>query len=194
MSMAEEQEGFERRTSREVAERVLGLLATLGKVHFPEESATWINHKEIHQHLSPLEKRFVDSENPSEQDRVIFSWRAEALVSLLWSLNGLSDMPALDEQFETYQNAMVVRATTQTKCFLEEAQLRGEEELDEMEHYLYHQHWRVRDHELGLGMDKPGEDDPDVSRLDPGIVYERRYGMSWVTGSGETWDDVPTDT
>jgi hypothetical protein len=30
--------------------------------------------------------------------------------------------------------------------------------------------------------------------INPGVVYERRYGLSWVIGWGEDWDEVPTDT
>ncbi len=57
-----------------------------------------------------------------------------------------------------------------------------------MEQHLYHQHWRVRDAQL-FGKPMPPE-------LDPGIVYERRYGLSWLVGWGEgdDWDEVPTDT
>jgi len=65
-----------------------------------------------------------------------------------------------------------------------------------MESGLYHQHWRVRDAELvGIGQFlEPRPDDPPIEDLDPSIVYERRYALSWLVGWGEDWDNVPTDT
>jgi hypothetical protein len=65
-----------------------------------------------------------------------------------------------------------------------------------MESNLYHQHWRVRDAELvGIGKFlEPQPGDPPIEELNPGIVHERRYGLSWLVGWGEDWDNVPTDT
>ena len=63
-----------------------------------------------------------------------------------------------------------------------------------MEEFLYHQHWRVRDRDFGFNNDEPDPTDPPIEALDTGIVTERRYGMSWVAGDGDTWDEVPTDT
>lgn len=182
------------RSSRQVAERVLAVIASIGKVHFPEENQKWIDENNIEQYLTPMELAFIRNPNPDHQDLVNFSWKAEALVSLLWSLNGLDVMPAFDEQFDAWSNELVIEAVRKTSEFLASASLRSDEELEQMESYLYHQHWRVRDRDLGFNTDKPSKDDPDISELNSGIVYERRYGMSWVSGFGESWDDVPTDT
>jgi hypothetical protein len=80
--------------------------------------------------------------------------------------------------------------------FLSTAVMRSYDEIGEMEHYLYHQHWRVRDRDYGfnVGIRIHSNDQPPLDELDSGIVYERRYGMSWVAGWGDSWDDVPTDT
>lgn len=182
------------RTSRQVAERVLAVIGSIGRVHFPLENQKWIDENNIGQYLTPLEMAFIRNPNPTHQDFVNFSWKAEALVSLLWCLNGLDDMPAFDEQFDVWSNELVIKAVRATSHFLASASLRSYEELEQMESYLYHQHWRVRDRDLGFNTDKPSKYDPDINELNSGIVYERRYGMSWVSGFGESWDDVPTDT
>ncbi|KLV05497.1 hypothetical protein ABT56_11010 [Photobacterium aquae] len=192
--MEEIEEDIKIRTSKEVAERVLGLIASVGKVHFPEENIKWIKNNNIEQYLSTLESEFINTPRPDHQDLVNFSWRVEALVSLLWCLKGLDEMPAFDEQFDIWENELVIKAVSNTNEFLNCAELRDSEAIDNMESFLYHQHWRVRDRDLGFNNDRPGEDDPDINELDSGIVYERRYGMSWVSGFGESWDDVPTDT
>jgi len=55
-----------------------------------------------------------------------------------------------------------------------------------MEYDLFDSHWKVRDAQLH-NKEMPKE-------LNGSVVYERRYGMSWIIGHGENWDDVPTDT
>ena len=52
----------------------------------------------------------------------------------------------------------------------------------------------MRDRDHGFNNDEPGVDDPDIKSLNSGLVYERRYAMSWIVGHGDSWDDVPTDT
>ncbi|WP_143696993.1 DUF4272 domain-containing protein, partial [Vibrio parahaemolyticus] len=192
--MEEYDEEIRVRTSKEVAERVLAIIASIGKVHFPEENQRWIEENSIEQYLTPLELAFIQNPNPEQQDLIDYSWKVEALVSLIWSLNGLDNMPALNEQFDAWSNELVIKALQKTEEFLTYSSLRNNEELEQMESYLYHQHWRVRDRDLGFNNDKPDKNDPNINQLNSGIVYERRYGMSWVSGYGESWDDVPTDT
>lgn len=182
------------RSAAEIAQRVLALIAVIGKVQFPSHNAKWIEEHGIGRYLSEAEQEFINNPSPEQRDMVNFSWRAEALVPLLWSLHGLEQMPVLSEQFDAFGNAMVRQAIQQTPQFLQQARRREPDELQEQEQYLYHQHWRVRDRDLGFNNDEPEADDPDISSLNSGLVYERRYAMSWVVGYGDSWDDVPTDT
>lgn len=188
------EEDISLRSAKEVAERALAIIATIGKVHFPEQNAQWVTQENILRFLTPIEAGFLESRTPSEEDRIRYSWRAEALASLIWAMRGIDEMPPFDEQFDPFQNALVLKAIQNPELFLTDAEIRAEDEINDMESFLYHQHWRVRDKQLGFGMDQPGEHDPDISELHPGIVYERRYGMSWVAGFGESWEEVPTDT
>ena len=182
------------RTARAIAERVLALIAVTGHVHFTEHNAKWMADNAIDQYLSDAERAFVAQTEPSKKDKANFSWRAEALMSLIWCLNGVDDITALNVQFDAFRHPMVLTAAQQTSRFLEEAVRRPEEELADMEQFLYHQHWRVRDRDLGFHSDRPEPGDAPIDTLDSGIVYERRYAMSWVVGYGDSWDDVPTDT
>ena len=87
---------------------------------------------------------------------------------------------------ELRKNEMFRRAVREPSGFLADATLRPSEVLEDGEATLYHQHWRVRDAQI-FGKKMPSE-------LDPGIVCERRYALSWLVGWGSDWDDVPTDT
>jgi len=192
--MEDIEEEIKIRTPKEVAQRVLGVIASVGKVYFPEKNQVWIEQNSIEQFLSPEEVKFINNPKPEDDDRVNFSWKIEALVSLLWSLEGLDEMPAFNEQFDVWGNELVLKAIRSTKEFLADAKLKDDEVLTQMESFLYHQHWRVRDRDMGFNNGEPDEDDININELNSGIVYERRYGMSWVLGYGESWDDVPTDT
>ena len=190
----DELEDTQPRSAAEIAQRVLALIAVIGKVQFPSHNAKWIEEHGIGRYLSEAEQEFINNPSPEQRDMVNFSWRAEALVPLLWSLHGLEQMPVLSEQFDAFGNAMVRQAIQHTPQFLQQARRREPDELQEQEQYLYHQHWRVRDRDLGFNNDEPEADDPDINSLNSGLVYERRYAMSWVVGYGDSWDDVPTDT
>lgn len=171
-----------------VAERILGLLAVIGKVHQGNDSkfTDWFIKNSIEQYLSHQETVFINTDSPEQNVIRNFSWKAEALTSLLWGINLISDMPALNKEFDVYSVSGLSEIINNPDEFKKNIKLRPDSDLNKMENELYNQHWRVRDAQL-FGKDMPSE-------LNPSIVYERRYGMSWLAGWGDDWDDVPTDT
>lgn len=176
------------RESSEVARRILALIAVIGKAHQGTNSKfiEWFQKNEIEQYLSTDEKEFLKTTEPSQKDIINFSWRAEALTSLLWAINLIPEMPALNQQFNVYSVNELLEIIKNPIELFSKIKLKTDEELIEMENELYHQHWRVRDAQL-FNKKMPSE-------LNPGIVYERRYAMSWLIGYGDDWDNVPTDT
>ena len=42
------------RNAQEVAQRILGVLASVGNVHFPEKNSEWIEQESIYQYLTVL--------------------------------------------------------------------------------------------------------------------------------------------
>ena len=197
MAEPEPSDDLKPKSAEQTAQRVLALLVAVGKVHDPERCVAWMKKHNLQQFLSPAEAGFVEEARPSEESRVAFSWRAEAMVSLLWALNVLPEMPPFDEQFDVFAIEAVQAALKDPLAFVSKVRLREAQEISDMESNLYHQHWRVRDRELGFNIGKvlePHPGDPPIEELNPGIVYERRYGLSWLVGWGEDWDNVPTDT
>lgn len=196
--MSEREAGFELtpKSAEQAARRVVALLVAVGKVHDPEGCLAWMKEHQLQQFLSPAEIAFVEEETPSEESRVAFSWRAEAMVSLLWALNGLAEMPPLNEPADLSGVEMVSSAQDDPHAFIARARLRSAAEISDMEDELYHQHWRVRDAGLvGIGKFlEPRPGDPPIEELNHSVVYERRYGLSWLVGWGDDWDTVPTDT
>jgi len=176
------------RTPREAAERCLGLLAvvtrSLGRPR--DDVLRWLDVHQLNGILSLAEREFLVDASPPRQAIVDFGWRAEALAALIWALGGIDDLEPLNRQVDLQAIAMFRTADERPEAFLGAARLRPADELDDAETFLYEQHWRVHDAQLN-GTSMPPE-------LDGGIVYERRYALSWLVGWGDDWDDVPTDT
>ncbi|APU11773.1 hypothetical protein A5M85_16245 [Cellulophaga lytica] len=188
MDNEELEDDMQVRTPKAVAERILGLLAVIGKAHQGEDLnfKAWIATNDIKNYLSFKETEFINSNEPEQNAIINFSWRAEALTSLFWAANLIEEMPALNAQFDVYSIKQLAEIIGNPKEFITTITLRPDEDLTAMETELYNQHWRVRDAQL-FGKEMPEE-------LNPSVVYERRYGLSWIIGYGDDWDSVPTDT
>jgi len=183
------------RAARQVGARTLALLAVIGKAHRPQDVRPWVEKHGVARYLSPVESRFFERPRPPKAIRVSMSWRTEALAALLWALRGTTNMPSLAVPFDVWSNELARRALKDPSAFLRNVRLRPKSEIVNMEAFLYRQHWRVRDAELsgpGAHIREPG--DPPLEELDPEIVYERRYALSWLIAPQTEWDSVPTDT
>lgn len=177
-------------TSVEIAQRTLALIAVVDLAHneYPEQLLSWISQNSITDYFSEAEREFFYENEPSNQEITNFSWRAEAMVPLLWSLSRLPELPPLNSQIDWSKIECLSEILSNPTEFIQTAELRAIEEVHELEGFLYHQHWRIRDAQL---FQKPIPDE-----LHPGIVYERRYAASWIVGwdRQQGWDNVPTDT
>lgn len=195
--MEDEDVELKKRSSLEIAERALALIAIVARAQQKDWVGDWTRQFSIQDYFSDAERGFFDEAAPDQQAVVNFSWRAEALVSLVWALGGLEEMPSLSEQFWVLDSDFIAAAMKNPNSFRLSARKRSSDVIDEMEGFLYHQHWRVRDKELGfnVGASHPlATGELPVDQLMPSVVCERRYGISWIVGWGEDWDDVPTDT
>ena len=195
--MEDENIELRERSSLEIADRLLALVAIVARTQEQEWVGDWVRQFGIDDYFSDGERIFFADAEPTEEAVMNFSWRAEALVSLVWSLGGLEQMPPLSDQFWVLDTDFIAAATKNPNSFRLSAAKRPSAEIDEMEGFLYHQHWRVRDKELGFNVGagyalESGE--LPVEDLNSSVVLERRYGLSWIVGCGEDWDDVPTDT
>jgi hypothetical protein len=176
------------RQPNEVAKRILALYTVIGKVHNGNDEVflNWFKSKSMNQYLSEDEANLLKNESPNQNTLLNFSWRAEALTSLLWAAKLIEEMPALNQEFDVFSLSSVANILSNPLDFINNLQLRPNQELEAMESELFNQHWRVRDAQIN-SREMPSE-------LDPSVVYERRYALSWLIGWGQDWDHVPTDT
>jgi Domain of unknown function (DUF4272) len=176
------------RSAVEVAERCLALIAVTGHAwgQGVEDLRAWLSLYRARPVLSPEEHAFLSEAVSHEKLRTTYSWRAEALAPLLWALRLLPEMPPLDQQFSPDTSEATQPAIADPTLFVAKAQLRDAAAIAAAEAELFDAHWQVRDAQL-FGRPVP-------SGLNPDIVYERRYALSWLVGWGRGWDEVPTDT
>lgn len=194
VNQIKEEQPLKPRTAEQAAQRIVAIIAIVVKVHEPETSEAWIKKHNLKKFLSPAELAFIENKSPTQKARASYSWRTECLAPLLWSLNKIQAMPPLNQQFSAFKEAAIQEAWKDPHAFIANAKLRPIKEINEMEAKLYHQHWRVRDAQLGGTGSAGQKEEPPISELNPEIVYERRYGISWLAGWGDDWDNVPTDT
>jgi len=174
------------RSASDVAERCLALVGVVGRAVDQDGIAEWVSVHNINRYFSPEESSFFAEDPPTQSQKIDASWRAEALVALLWGLREIDELPAPHEIVNLRGSNVLLEIRSAPSQFVTDAELRAPEEILEVEEEYYGYHWQVRDAQLhGHAVSE---------ELDAVVVIERRYALSWMNGDGDEWDDVPTDT
>jgi hypothetical protein len=171
----------------EVAQRVLAILAVLDRTFSQEAAPTleWVHAFGIDNYFSPAERDFYFSRTVSPEERANFSWLSESLAVMMWALGYLEELPSLDRRFDPVDVPYLYNITTSTAQFLGDADLRHIDALSIAEEQHYQAHWQAMNAETSTR--------PISCLIDPEIIYERRYAISWLVGWGESWETVPLD-
>ncbi len=178
------------RTPLEVARRCLVLYAVVAAGHKESREALrrWLHREELWSSVSPDEASLLEAPRPSRQQFVNATWRAEALLPLLWALGAIDSLPTATDicDVQLIRSALPPLLGS-TAAFVKKATLRDEAAIWDAHENIYQAHWDVRDAQLNTK--------PIPNGLDPGVVQERHYALNWLTGYlGQDWDDVTTDT
>ncbi|HDS01485.1 MAG TPA: DUF4272 domain-containing protein [candidate division Zixibacteria bacterium] len=177
------------RAPGEIAKRALSLAAVISCAYgdSKKDVVAWLKKENLWDAVSPSEKEFLENETTKEQNAK-FTWRIEALVPLLWSINKIGKMPGIKSECNTEPlKKAVIWPPNSTKEYIASSKIRAEDELFEEYEKVYQAHWKVRDAQLN--------NKPVPGKYNPEVVYERHYGFNWLTGyMGQDWDDITTDT
>jgi hypothetical protein len=176
-------------TAQDIARRSVILYVIIFVVHremTAEEARAYLQGSGLWPNVSPMERKFLASNNVPDQVRVEYSWRIESLNVLLWSLGKIPtlDLPRKMCEFENVRD--LPDLTVDPKEWIERASLRNVEDILNESDFTYRLHWAVRDGELNRNT-VPGN-------FHPGIVFERHYALNWLLLYDDNWDDVTTDT
>ena len=130
------------------------------------------------------EREFVENAAVSERDCINFTWRYEAVATLLWALNALPSLPDADEVCDVSALADLVMNMDVNKA-LQAAHYRAEAGILDQLDMMYRLQWLVHDCR---------HQDQDVPEsVNASVVQERLYALNWLTGFDVAdWDDIQT--
>ena len=178
------------RDPKEIARRAIILYFVISVAHGTnrETASSWLKDEGLWNLVSPKEKEFLESDNPTKQQIIASTWRAESLTVLLWALGKIEKLELPRELCDTDVVQDLMSWTEEDSCatFVNRSELRPPFEILDETDLIYRIHWAVVDARLNGKVVPAG--------FDPGVVYERHYALNWVTCYSDDWDDVTTDT
>ncbi len=176
------------RTKDEVVDRALALLYLglksegLEQVHLDKMSKDF----KISSKLTPEEKAYTFSKNPTEQQKINANWRYEGLHVLLWSLGYIDELVYPNKMCNVADDVKIIYQLGYEK-FREASKLRSKKEILDQADLILRLNWacvnaRVKNEKAPGG-------------LNSSVIYERHYALNWlIKYLNQDWDDVSTDT
>ena len=154
-----------------------------------EDIFLWIKNNDLWNSFSPEELKFIETESPTRQQKIDFSWHIERLYVLAWALGEIEDMIPSDQQgtIAEFKKAISPLNANSCKRYLKKAKLRDEIEVWELADQIEKLHWEARNAKInGIRPNKP---------VNLEIIQERHHAINWILwGHEESWDEVTTDT
>ncbi len=177
-----------RRETKLVAQRAIALCIASVKGEGLEQAIVerLVQEYQIADVLTPDERAFIKNPNPTQHDRLQFSWRYECYWTLLWSLGFVETLARPDKPCDAGVAVSILRDLGREK-FFQQAKLRPQAEILDAADLIYRYHWAVTDARIN-GREAP-------AGLHGGVVMERHYALNWLIGyQDQAWDDISTDT
>lgn len=187
LPMIESEAEITLRSPQEVADRLLALalVAVKGEGMAHEEVLELAAERQAMVLFSPEERRFIETPEPTQLERIQFSWRYEAGWVLLWALKRLDE--PLSYPRDVCHPGTLVREVSTTPDLADRG-LKSANDILNQADLIYRYHWAVT--QAGIdGVAPP-------AGLNPGVVMERHKALNWLIGYDDNaaWDDVGTDT
>lgn len=175
------------RSQKEVAERLTVLTAVnyvACDATSPQEITKALKAFQLEVHLSPNERAFL--KNPTEELKLQESWKCEGIWTLLWALNIVDDLGSPKEICNLSKVPAELFPFGQKlhpRDFIAMPfELRSKSEILEAQDLYYRLYWTCTD---------AIQNQIEIFKIDPNIVYERLYALNWLTQHmGEEWDKV----
>ncbi len=179
-----------RRTSSEIGLRIicLALVSMKGAGADHDFILNGVRHYGVMDDFSPSERYFLLETEPTEHNKLQFSWSVEAAHALLWSVRQVDelDFPTAPCDWNAFWKGF---HECDRDTFLGRLSLRQQAVILDETDLIYRLHWASRDADL-TGRAQP-------SKLNLSVVMERHKALNWLTTHIDDaihWDDVPTDT
>lgn len=178
----------ELRTKDEIVDRAIALLYLglksegLEQVHLDKmEEDYGISSK-----LSPTEKEYAYSQNPTDQQRTDANWRYESLHVLLWSLGYIDELVYPNQMCNVADDVKIIYELGPDK-FRAQSKLRSKEEILDQADLILRLDWACVSARVKNEVAPGG--------LNSSVVYERHFALNWlIKFMNQNWDNVTTDT
>ena len=178
------------KTPQEVAKRVLVLIGVFQAAtgRNKETLISLLKENQLWPEVTEIEKRFLESSD--EDSKFIstqYSWRAEAVYILLWTLNrfDFQEIPKNESNLDQISD-LLKEDDFFKKIAVSNAQFRSVDEINNKLDEIQKINWEIRD---ALINKKESPND-----YHPSIIYEWHYALNWLTKPDEEWDSITTDT
>lgn len=136
--------------------------------------------------LSPNEKAYAISKQPTEQQKIDANWRYESLHVLLWALGYIDTLGYPDKMCNVADDVKIIYELKE-KGFRQNAKLRSKKEILDQADLILRLDWAC------VSARVKGEQAP--GGLDKSVVFERHHTLNWLINyMNQSWDDVTTDT
>lgn len=136
--------------------------------------------------LTPEEKAYANSKQPTEQQKIDANWRYEGLHVMLWALGFVDDLSYPDEMCDVAQDVKIIY-DLKAVAFRQQAKLRTKKEILDQADLILRLNWACVKARLN-NEETPGN-------LDSGVVFERHHALNWLINyRNQDWDHISTDT
>jgi len=179
------------RTTRAIAQRVV-ILAVTNMVAFnnmsADEAIDYLKENKLWDEVTPDEKLFLGE--PTDERKLAETWKCEAIWVLMWALKKVDQLGPPDELCDLsdipYEEYPLGGNKTADTFINQNFEPRTKSEILDANDLYYRFDWSCVDARLNNGQ---------VHAVNPGLVYERHYALSWLINyMDEEWDEITCDT
>ncbi len=179
------------RKPKEIAERV-SILAMTNWVAFDgissEQAIEYLKKYNLWSLVTLKEREFLA--NPTDERKIIETWKCECIWTLIWSLNKLDNL-GFPNELCNLQNIpsehYPVGQSKDPNSFINSIDsIRSKSEILNTNDLYYRINWACADARINR---------IQINEVNPSVVYERHYTLNWLINyKGQEWDDVSCDT
>lgn len=138
--------------------------------------------------FSPKEKEYLQNSNPTQEEKVAYSWQYENLFVMEWALGLRDELDFPDHICDVPLSVRLLNDCDSIEKVIEKSKPKSKDVLLDECDLIFCLDWACVDtrvHKL-----------PAPAGMDSGVVVERHKALNWLIGYDEAteWDDVRTDT
>lgn len=149
---------------------------------------TFVERFDANKYFSPLEKRYINNPDPSESDKINYSWQYENLYVMEWALGLIDELDFPDHICDVPAAVRNMNKFDSLQDLIDQSKMRSKRELLDQCDLIFCLNWACVDTRV---MQLPAP-----AGMQGGVVAERHKSLNWLCGDGDSspWDEVGTDT